>query len=285
MKANTSDPHREIIIRKASGKEEVFDIDKLESSLHNAGADRKSIKKILVNIENWIYHGVTTKKIYSRAFQLLNKDKSGSSLRYKLKQAILELGPSGYPFEHFIGEIFARKGYETEVGVIVQGTCVSHEMDVIATKGSVQHIMECKYHKDQGKNVSVQVPLYVRARVDDIIRVRMKMPEYHGLSFTGWVVTNTRFSSDSIHYGRCAGLKLLAWDYPRGAGLKDLIEEVKIYPITILTKLTKKGKQAVLAQDIVTCSQLQQNLKVLDSLDLSPRKYRELLRELDRICV
>jgi hypothetical protein len=281
---DTSAPHKEIHIRKASGEEEAFDIHKLESSLHNAGADRKSIKKILIDIENWIYHGVTTKKIYSRAFLLLNREKSGSSLRYKLKQAILELGPSGYPFEQFIGELFKRKGYKTEVGVIVQGTCVSHEMDVIATKGSVQHIMECKYHKDQGKSVSVQVPLYVRSRVDDIIRVRMKLPEYHGLSFTGWVVTNTRFSSDSIHYGRCAGLKLLAWDYPRGKGLKDLIEEVKIYPITILTKLTKKEKHSILEKEMVTCAQLQQNLKVLDPLNLNPRKYRELLKELSHIC-
>jgi len=281
---DTATPQKEILIKKASGKEEVFDITKLESSLHNAGADRKSIKKVLIDIESWIYQGVTTKKIYSRAFQLLNKEKSGSSLRYKLKQAILELGPSGYPFEHFIGEIFKRKGYKTEVGIIVKGTCVSHEMDVIATKGSMQHIMECKYHKDQGKNVSVQVPLYVRSRVDDIIRVRMKLPEYDGLSYTGWVVTNTRFSSDSIHYGRCAGLKLLAWDYPRGKGLKDLIEEVKIYPITILTKLTKKEKQALLGKDIVTCAQLHKNLNVLDSLEQSHRKHRDLLRELDRIC-
>lgn len=279
-----NDHPSEIYIRKASGDEELFDTHKLESSLHNAGADRKSIKKILIDIEGWIYHGVTTKKIYSRAFQLLNKEKSGSSLRYKLKQAILELGPSGYPFEHFMGEIFKRKGYEIEVGVVVKGTCVSHEMDVIATKGGIQHIMECKYHKDQGKNVSVQVPLYVRARVDDIIRVRMKDPQYNGLSFTGWVVTNTRFSSDSIHYGRCAGLKLLAWDYPKGKGLKDLIEEVKIYPITILTKLTKKEKHAVIEKDIVTCGQLQQNLHVLDALNLSQRKYKALLKELQEIC-
>ena len=285
MELNSSNPHKEIIIRKASGEEEVFDINKLESSLQNAGAPRKSIKKILADIENWIYTGVTTKKIYSRAFQLLNKEKSGSSLRYKLKQAILELGPSGYPFEQFIGEIFHRKGYITQVGIEVQGTCVSHEMDVIATKGSVQHIMECKYHKDQGKNVSVQVPLYVRARVDDIIRVRMKLPEFDGLSFTGWVVTNTRFSSDSIHYGRCAGLKLLAWDYPRGRGLKDLIEEVNIYPITILSKLTKKEKQALMQKDIVTCAQLCKNLNALEPLGLNPRKYRGLLKELDRICI
>ena len=284
MESNTSPKHKEILIRKASGEEEVFDIHKLESSLHNAGANRIIIKKILIDIEKWIYTGVTTKKIYSRAFSILNREKTGSSLRYKLKQAILELGPSGYPFEQFIGQLFVRKGYETEVGIIVDGHCVTHEMDVIATKDSIQHLMECKYHKDQGKSVSVQVPLYVRSRVDDIIRKREHMNDYQGLSFTAWVVTNTRFSSDSIQYGRCAGLKLLAWDYPRGKGLKDLIEEVKIYPITVLTKLTKKEKEMVLEQDIVTCTQLQQNLHILDPLALSSRKYQELLKELEHIC-
>ncbi len=279
-----SSPHNDIIIRKASGGEEIFEIDKLERSLHNSGADRKSIKRVIHDIENWIYDGVTTRKIYSRAFSLLKKDKNTSAMRYKLKKAIFELGPTGYPFEQFMGQLFARQGFDIEVGVEIEGHCLSHEMDVVATKKPVQHIMECKYHKDQGKTVSIQVPLYVNSRVNDIIKKREQMSEFEGLYFKAWVVTNTRFSPDSIKYGNCSGMKLLAWDYPHGNGLKDMIECVKVFPITVLTQLTKKEKQSLLEQDIVSCAQLLQNQQALTPLNLSSRKQSRLLDELHDIC-
>ncbi|NPD44090.1 MULTISPECIES: restriction endonuclease [unclassified Lentimicrobium] len=276
--------HKNIIIRKASGDEEIFEISKLERSLHNSGADRKSIMRVVHDIENWVYDGVTTKKIYSRAFSLLKRDKGSSAMRYKLKKAIFELGPTGYPFEQYMGQLFAKQGYEIEVGVVVNGHCLSHEMDVVATKKHIQHIMECKYHKDQGKTVSIQVPLYVRSRVNDIIRKREQMPEFEGLSFKAWVVTNTRFSPDSIKYGNCSGMKLLAWDYPQGHGLKDMIERVKVFPITVLTQLTKKEKLSLMDKDIISCEQLLKNQDLLTPLNLPIKKQTRLLDELHHIC-
>ena len=275
---------RELLITKASGEQELFSRHKLEKSLQNAGATEEAISKIASEIERWILPGVTTKKIYREAFKLLRKERSASSGKYKLKQAIMELGPTGYPFEQFIGQIFEKRGFSTEVGVVVEGNCVSHEMDVIATDQAVQHLMECKYSTDRGKQVSVQVPLYVRSRVDDIIRKREKEDKYEGLSFTGWVVTNTRFSSDSIRFGECAGLKLLAWDYPSGKGLKDIIDEMKIYPLTVLHHLSKQDLKSLLAQDIVTCSQLLHNTEALDGLTMSERKKASLKKELTAVC-
>ncbi len=273
-----------ILIRKASGDEEPFSTTKLERSLVNAGAQEDTVLKIVADIENWIYPGVSTKKIYTRAFSMLRCEKTISSLRYRLKQAILELGPSGYPFEDLIGQLFKYKGFHTEVGVVVNGQCVTHEMDVIATQNHTQHLVECKYHKEQGKQVSVQVPLYVRSRVNDIIAKRQNMPEYKGYSFKGWVVTNTRFSSDSINYGTCSGLNLLAWDFPAGNGLKDLLERYKIYPITVLRNLSMKEKQHLLNQGIVTCAQLLEKPESLSFFELSKNKHNRLMKELNNSC-
>ncbi len=272
-----------IFIRKASGEEELFETYKLERSLRNAGADNDLIEEIVKNIVDWLSVGLTTKKIYSRAFSLLRRTKTGAASRYKLKQAIMELGPTGYPFEKYIGKLFEQQGFEVKVGQIIYGTCVSHEMDVIATSKNVQHLVECKYSTDQGKQISVQVPLYVRSRVNDIISKRKTFPEYAGFSFEGWIVTNTRFSADSLQYGKCSGLHLLAWDYPNGNGLKELIERLKIYPITILSNLTRKEIQHLLAQDIITCSQIINNPEVLDSLQLSNAKYSALMNEINEI--
>lgn len=273
-----------ILIKKASGEEEAFSVEKLKKSLLNAGADDKTAENIVAQIAQWIEHGTTTKKIYRKAFSLLHREKTASSIRYRLKQAILELGPTGYPFEHFVGELFRREGFKTEVGVVIQGNCVSHEMDVVATNSHLQHLVECKYHKEQGKQVSVQVPLYVRSRVNDIIRKRELNPRYKGHQFTGWVITNTRFSNDSINYGKCSGLKLLAWDYPTGHGLKERIEKHRIYPITILKNLSLKEKQQLMSRDIVTCSQLYSAPESLEEICRNTRKQKAVLKELNAIC-
>jgi hypothetical protein len=124
----------------------------------------------------------------------------------------------------------------------------------------------------------------VRARVDDIVRKRKEHPLYKDLRFEGGVVTNTRFSADSIQYGRSAGLHLLAWDYPRGKGLKDLIEKYKVYPLTVLTTLTRKEKNYLMEHLVVSCSQLKQQPEWLQELDLNPKKSRAVQRELDEIC-
>lgn len=274
-------PHKRIIhIRKASGEEENFSTEKLIHSLQNAGARPDTIAKIVADIEQYIYPEISTKKIYARAFSLLRSEKTDSSFRYRLKQSILDLGPTGYPFEILVGEIFKHQAYKTEVGVVAAGNCVLHEMDVIATGNKVQHLVECKFHKDQGKQVSVQVPLYVKSRVEDIVKKRKPLPQYQNFEFKAWVVTNTRFSDDSTQYGICSGIQLLAWDYPEGEGLKDLIERYKIYPITILSNLTIKEKQVLLNQGIVTCAQLIDNLDALDMLELPSKKYRALKKEL-----
>ncbi|MFW5793565.1 MAG: restriction endonuclease [Bacteroidota bacterium] len=268
-----------ILVKKASGDLETFSEAKLVNSLKRAGADSRAIEKIVNNIQDWIFNGVTTKKIYSRAFAMLKKKKTGVAARYKLKKAIAELGPSGYPFEHFVGQIFEKLGYEVSVGVTIQGNCVSHEVDVVANKDNVQNLMECKFYNNGGKHANVQVSLYVRSRVNDIIRKRKNLPEYKNYDFEGWVVTNTRFTADSMAFGTCSGLKLLSWDYPQNNGLKDIIERLKIFPITVLTMITKKEKIILMDKGIVLCSQLISNPKVFEIIGINKNKQKKVLEE------
>ena len=274
-----------LLILKASGEEEPFDARKLADSLKNAGADNITTNEIVAAIEAWLFEGITTRKIYGRAHALLRKKRSKAASRYKLKKAILQLGPTGYPFEWFMGEVYARRGYKTEVGVVVPGTCVTHEMDVIATNTHKQYLLECKYSSDQGKTVSVQVPLYVRARVDDIIKQRKDLPEYKKVDFIAGVITNTRFSDDAAKFGQCADMHMLAWDYPRGNGLKDIIEREKLFPVTILGGLNKKEKEFLLSKAIVTCTQVRKTPEIIQKLHLSKRKNSSLLKELDHLGV
>ncbi|MCO5250435.1 MAG: restriction endonuclease [Candidatus Kapabacteria bacterium] len=274
---------KEVLIKKANGEIEAFSDIKLRRSLKNAGANLETQDEIVYDIQNLIYDGVTTKKIYDWAFSILDRKQQLSSIRYKLKQAMLELGPTGFPFEQIISIIFARQAYNTQVGQIVEGYCVSHEMDVVATSANHQCLIECKYSTDQGKRVSIQTPLYVRSRVEDIIKLRQKMPEYKDFSFSGWIITNTRFSDDSIKYARCSGLKLLGWDYPEGNGLKEHLERENIFPVTFLTNLTIIQKQHLFEHGIVVCRQLLNKMEILESFHLDKQKMDLLINELNVI--
>jgi hypothetical protein len=272
-----------ILITKASGEQEPFRIEKLKESLRRSGAGRDIIEQVAGDIEAWLVEGVSTRKIYARAFSLLRKKKKQVASRYKLKQAIMEMGPTGYPFERLVGKVIERQGYAVEVGQIVQGRCVSHEVDVVAVRDHHRLFMECKYGLSAEKTVNVQVPLYVRSRVNDIIDRLRESGEHSGTTFGGGVATNTRFTSDAIDYGTCSGLFMLSWDYPAGDGLKDIIDRERLYPITVLHSLTKQQKQDLLGRGIVVCRQILEDRGVLSPFKLAKNRYQELMRELDDI--
>lgn len=281
-------------ILKSNGELEPFSPDKLRNSLRRAGASEERASEIIAEIESKMFDGVSTRVIFNKAFELLRKPLSktnilynqkneGAAARYKLKNAMMELGPTGHPFETLVGEVFRKLGFDVEVAKILQGSCVTHEMDVIATKGVNQMLIECKFHNSQNINAGVQVPLYVRSRVNDIVSFREKLPEFKGFAFTGAVVTNTRFSDDAISYGECSGLKLLSWDYPAGQGLREIIDREKIFPVTVLTRLTLQEKQLLMEHGYVTCEQLHNDLKVLGILNLEKTKLKRVIDEINSL--
>jgi hypothetical protein len=269
-----------IIIVKATGEKEVFDMSKLRQSIRRSGASNEVIDQLVQEMKGSISNGMSTRQIYSLAYTLLRKINKINALKYKLKQALLEMGETGFPFEHLVGELFRRQGYSVTVGQIVEGRCVKHEVDVIATKQTEQIIIECKYSTNQGKHVGVQVPLYVASRVEDIVLKRKIMPEYKGFSFVSCVATNTRFSSDALDYARCISMNLIGWDYPNTLSLKAMLEKWNVFPVTILHHLQKKEKQFVMEQGIVTCKQLEKNMVLLDKLGIADNRKKIILNEL-----
>lgn len=333
----------DLVITKASGESEMFSAEKLRGSLMRSGADIDVVEEIVREISSWIVEGVTTRMIYDRAFQLLRKMTIGNAARYKLKKAMMELGPTGHPFEHFAGQIYKILGYDVEVGQVLEGLSVTHEMDVIATRtvtseldlslggekdkkaetglrrcqiigklsdincylmhtdadsdadaksetmGDLpfprkhQHLVECKFYISTGKNANVQVPLYVRSRINDIVSLRLGQPEFEGYSFSGGIVTNTRFTEDAIAFGENSGLKLLSWDYPRGAGLREIIDREKIFPVTVLTRLTIAQKHQLMERGIVVCRQIAEDESVLDILGLEPGKRAKIIEEVRQV--
>lgn len=272
-----------IEIIKSSGEKVKFSLEKLKTSLKRTGADHQTVSTIIDKVRDELYQGISTKEIYNRAFALLKKKKSYLASKYKLKKAIYELGPTGFPFEHFIGAILKYSGYDIEINRILQGQCVTHEIDVIAYKNNESTIVECKFHNEQGLNCNVKIPLYINSRYNDVKAHWNSKTKKNKLT-KGWVVTNTRFTEDALQYGKCVNLYLLSWDYPKNDGLKDRIDRLGLYPITVSTLLTNREKQFLLSRDVVLCRGLIGDTFYLDHLGISETRKQKILNEIKMLC-
>ena len=269
---------------KSSGDRVPFDVGKLRLSLERSGAGEAVIDMVIGQITSELYPGISTKKIYKRAFSLLRKNARPCAARYKLKRAIIELGPTGYPFEQFVGALLRYQGYQVEVGVMVKGHCVMHEVDVVAARGDRHFMVECKFHSDPNRKCGVQVPLYIQSRFIDLKRQWEKRSDHEKVFHQGWVVINTRFSEDAIRYGNCMGLNLIGWNYPRNGSLKERIDTSGLHPVTCLNDLNKGEKQRLLNKGVVLCRQLQEQPRLLDEIHVDPAKQRKVLHELKQLC-
>lgn len=268
---------------KHSGERAGFSIEKLKSSLRKSGAEEALVNEISNNVRDELYQGISTKEIYNRAFALLKKEKKGYASKYKLKKAIYELGPTGFPFEKFIAALLFYSGYKVKTGQFLQGKCVLHEVDVVARKNDQFIVIECKFHSDEGRNCNVKIPLYIHSRYRDILNNYNNKNEAEKPT-EGWVVTNTRFTEDALQYGKCAGLYLLSWDYPKDNGIRDRIDRLGLYPITASTLMSQREKQFLLSRDIVLCKQLINDDFYLDHLGISENRQARILEEIKILC-
>ncbi len=270
----------EIFVKKQSGEMEAFDPGKLHASLRRAGASSEMAGKVEEALKPFLTDGISTATLYQKAFQILRKLRRSTAARYSLKKGIMELGPSGYPFEHFVGALLKHMGYSVEVGKMIEGDCIQHEVDVVAHNDHQQLMVECKYYNSQSKQGNVKVPLYIHSRFSDIEKKMKGTPRLADRNFHGWVITNTRFTTDAIEYGRCAGLHMVSWSYPKKEGLKEMIENAGLFPITVLTQMNKKQKQTLLEEDIVLCRQILQKPGLLEKVGLTSRKREKILDEI-----
>jgi ribosomal protein L21E len=238
-------------IIKANGEETVYDSEKITRSLERAGATQEVIQKVLSTTEKELFDGITTKAMYKIVFRNLKKLSHGTASKYHLKNAIMELGPTGFPFEKFIAVLLEAEGYQTLTDQIVQGHCVKHEVDIIAEKDNKHFMIECKFHGMAGNICDVKHALYVHARFLDVEKTWINKPGHAQKFHQGWLVTNTRLSGDAEKYGQCVGMGLLSWNYPKGNSLRERIDRNGLYPITCLTSLTKHEKQTLLNKMIV----------------------------------
>lgn len=274
-----------MLVIKLDGTQEPFDPEKLLHSLQNAGAEPSVAESILKQIQGEMKDGVTTSHIYRRARELLRKHTDHPvAARYSLRRAVLDMGPSGYPFEKLLGEVFRKRGYQVEVGKMIKGKCVDHEVDVIARNDTELILGEAKFHNNQSFKTDVKVALYIHARMLDL-----EANDFDGLCPVGgkthsYLITNTKFTDAAIAYGTCVGLTMIGWGYPHKGNVEDLIEEAGLHPLSCLTTVSRKEKEIFYQQGIVLCRTVADNPNLLESAGITGKKVDEVIAEANRLC-
>lgn len=272
-----------MIITKADGGTEEFKSQKLVASLKKAGARPEEIMRILQDIEQSLHDGMQTQKIYQRAFQLLRESADPVAAKYSLRRAVFSLGPTGFPFEDFLGKIFEAEGYTTKRRLTLRGKCAVHEVDLAAYSPAETFIAEAKFHAKPGIKSDLQVAMYSYARYLDLQSTRIGKQDASGV-VSLYLITNTKFTTAAIKYAQCSGIKLLSWDYPKRDSLHDKIERLGTYPITVLTHLSTGQKQYLLQNGFILCSDISKNPSVLHELGLPKQKFDAVLREASSLC-
>lgn len=271
-------------IVKHSGNIVDYNPSKLEQSLMKSGASQRVVKTILEAIEKEIYEGISTKQIYKMAFGLLKKVSNSNAARYNLKEAIRLLGPAGFFFEKYIALLFSSENYQAVTNFILQGKCVSHEIDILVKKDSAIAMIECKFHMGKDANSDVKVPMYILSRFNDLKDNRHTIFTRNDTVSECWIVTNNWFTTDAIAFAKCSKLNLLSWNYPENDNLKTKNDTNYLYPITCLTTLSLAEKDKLLFLDVILVKELINNSESLEKIGLSSNRIKNVLKEASELC-
>lgn len=245
---------KKIYVINARGEREPFSFNKVYQSARRVGASDALAQDIAQDIERKAFDGMRTSDIFSQVRAALNKERPAWAIRFNLKEAMRKLGPTGFPFEAFVGNIFSALGFEVKLNQFLKGGCLIYEIDFIAQDKKVIKIGECKFHNQKDHTVNTHIVLEAYAKFLDLKQGFLKN-EKRESSFV--IATNTKFTDRAKKYAKHNNLQLLGWRYPREEGLEKIIEKEKLYPVTILPSLNKPlaryfcDRQTMLVQDVL----------------------------------
>lgn len=270
-----------INVRKASGELVPYNPQKVKESLKRAQVAPPTINTILAALDTYVTDGMTTKQVYDRVHALLKEVDRPRASAYNLKQAIMDLGPSGYPFEKFIAGVLAKLGYDTATNQILAGRCITHETDIIASREGIRYMIEAKFHNSPGTKTDAQSLLYTKARFDDVRAAWEATTDGMNEVHRAWVITNTKLTTEAVKYAKCVGIDVTGWDYPTGLSLRRLMTDSNIYPITSLLSLSETQKHDLIAQNKVLCG----DIFDLSEEEIQRKGLQNALHEARSVCL
>lgn len=259
-----------IMIIKADGTREPFNSNKTIQSLSRIGIQGKDADRVISKLKKKLYQDITTKKIYDILHSEIRSIQPQTSHKFKLKKALLELGPAGHYFEDFTARLLRAEGFKTEVRKKIKGKAVWHEIDVVAEKNKKTYMVECKFHNRPGIKCSIQTILYVHARFLDLKKYNFYKP---------WLITNTKLSNDVVRYAESYGIPVLAWRHPFKNSLEVRIDRTRCYPITVLP-IRRNEKSRLIENGVVSLLDVPESAEELSTMTgIALNRCRQIIKK------
>lgn len=243
-----------VFVTKFDGTIQPFQKEKIVNTCLRMGATKEDAEKVADIIERKVYDGITSKKILQMIFRYLKKYCPAVGHQICLREAISILRPKP-DFERFVHSLLEEHGYEVTPNQIIRGKCVEHEIDGIARKKNETILVEIKHHYNHHTYTGLDVGRIARATFEDLEEGFEQ--GLNSVEFTGiMIVCNTKLTEHAKEYAKCRGIMHIGWKTPPDHGLDRMIEEKKLYPITLLKKLSKRDGTKLLDEGLITLKQL-----------------------------
>ncbi|MEM3898052.1 MAG: restriction endonuclease, partial [Nitrososphaerota archaeon] len=243
-----------IRVRKADGRLEPYDGSKIMRTALYLGLGREDAERIEREVLEKAYDGIPTSEILAMIRDLAEEIRPELSQARDIREAISAMRPKP-DFEDYARIVLREAGYLVEPGRLLEGRCVSHEIDGIAFKGDEVFVVEVKHHFNQHAYTGLGTVLELWAALEDL-REGYRLG-FHPYAFTSAIlVCNTKISQHAEQYARCKGIMYMGWRYPRAFALSDIVSSKKIYPITMIKSLSAEAVAKLGDRGIVTLNQL-----------------------------
>lgn len=242
------------MVTKADSSRQQFDRNKIVATCMRMGATKQDAEEIAGKIESRVYDGMPTAKVLQMIFQFIHKYKPQASRLYDLRRGLSWMN-SKPEFEKFVQILLANIGFEVVPNKILKGKCIEHEVDAIARKDGVTYFVEAKHHYNYHAFTGLDESRIARAVLEDV-------SEGFNLGLTdlkideAMIVTNTKYSEQAMQYGICRNILQIGWSTPADLGLRDIILEKSLYPLSCIRGLKTDVRLQLVDSGIILINQL-----------------------------
>jgi hypothetical protein len=243
-----------VYVTKFDGTRQAFDKNKVVRTCLRMGATQETAQVIADEIESKLYDGISTRRILQMIFSRLKKHKPVMKLQVDLRRS-LSLLRSAPDFERFIQLLLSEHGYEVTPNQIVKGRCVEHEVDAVARKNGKTCIVEVKHHYKYHTPTSLDVSRISRAVFEDVTEAYKLGLNNLKIDYA-MIVCNTKLSEHAKRYADCRGIRHISWSSPPDHDLQTMIQEKKLYPITLLKGLNAETRNKLATNGVILLKQL-----------------------------
>ena len=263
-----------VYITKADGSRQLFDREKVVRTCLKMGVNRSIAYKIVDEVEQQLYDGITTNKIFNLTFRLLRNYKPTIKHFLDLRKS-LSLMDSKPEFEKFVQILLSYNGYSVSGNRLLIGKCVKHEVDGIAQKNGITYFVEAKHHQNYHSPTGLDESRIARAVLEDVIE-GYELGKNKLRIDRAMIVTNTRFSEHAKIYGKCRNILQIGWSSPTKIALQNMIEEKKAHPLSCINGLKNNTRKRLVNSGVVLIKQLMDfdtsNLSKISGISISTLK-------------